>query len=197
MTAKLLDLGKPQHQTIDDLNGLRSYLSQLLGEQFDFARISYGDELTLHFGQLRPAASPKLREKPYGAFILGTRGSPWKLSLGATAAELRGGRDFEPDDVTTVLSSQDVENNEYILPGSLVVDVKPFIDRTTERFGLQITLSDASRLLVLPINSLESSNDAEDEAEELPELADWELLTPRGVLSAGPGRKWSFEPLAT
>ena len=34
-------------------------------------RVSYGDELTLHFGDLRPARSPKLKAKPYGAYILG------------------------------------------------------------------------------------------------------------------------------
>ena len=50
-------------------------------------------------------------------------------------------------------------------------------------------MSDGSSLVVLP--TLPESDEAEDE--ELPQLADWELLTPRGLLSAGPNLEWSFK----
>lgn len=44
----------------DNLSDLQVYLAQLVGEPFRFARVSYGDELTLHFGDLRPSRSPKV-----------------------------------------------------------------------------------------------------------------------------------------
>lgn len=192
MIAKLIDFGKPRLQAMNDLNGLRLYLSQLVGQPFQFARVSYGDELTLHFGSLRPARSSKLKDKLYGTFVLGTRGSPWKLALGSLPAEVSGGTETQPDDIATVLSSDEIEKKELVAPDALVVDVRPFIDKSTDRFGLLIILSDGSRVLVLPASPSEPEN-GEDEA-ELPQLADWELLTPHGLISAGPGDAWSFEP---
>jgi len=61
------------------INDLNEYLLILVGEMFHFARPTYGDELTLHFGDLHESRSQVLRDMNYlyGEFILGTRGSYW------------------------------------------------------------------------------------------------------------------------
>ena len=76
MTTNQIDLRNVPRQSSDDFAGLQAILAQLVGEPFRFVRVSYGDEPTLHFGDLKPARSPKLHKQPYGAFILGLRGSP-------------------------------------------------------------------------------------------------------------------------
>ena len=88
------------------------------------------------------------------------------------------------------LLKEELETKKFIEPGSLVLMAAPFIVQPVDGFGLQLRLSDGSLLSVLPI--IPEPDEPEDEG--LPELADWELVTPHGLLSAGPGRKWSFEP---
>lgn len=152
---------------MDDFPGLQALLGQLVGEPFRFARVSYGEELTIHFGALRLGRSPKLKTKPYGVFILGLRGSSWVLNAGT-----------EP-----VVPAQFVE------PESRVVVALPLSIRPMQAIGLQLVFADGSSFLVLP-NPQEP--DAADE-ESLPELADWELISLQGFLRVGPGIKWSFE----
>ena len=77
VNSSLIEFQKGTGPSPDDLPGLRGYVAQLVGEPFQFARVSYGDELTLHFGMLRPARSRKLANPPYGTYILRLRGSPW------------------------------------------------------------------------------------------------------------------------
>jgi hypothetical protein len=81
--ATRIDLRREQARSGKDLAGLMGYLTQLVGEPFRFSRVSYGDELTLHLGDLRPARSPKLKGKSYGAFILGVRGVAMDLEIRA------------------------------------------------------------------------------------------------------------------
>jgi hypothetical protein len=84
MTAVgMIDLRQPQDASRDTAEGLSACLAPLIGEPFRFARVSYGDELTLHFGDLRPARSPKLKDKTYGSYVLGVRASLWLLKSGA------------------------------------------------------------------------------------------------------------------
>ncbi len=75
MQTNLIDLRRTPKPSAEDLAGLSACLAQLVGEPFRFARVSYGDELTLHFGDTRPARSPKLNDRfLYGAYILFFRG---------------------------------------------------------------------------------------------------------------------------
>ena len=67
METHLIDLRQAQEPSHGALSVLAAYLAQLVGEPFRLARVSYGDELTLHFGDLRPGRSPKLKHKLYGA----------------------------------------------------------------------------------------------------------------------------------
>lgn len=161
----------------------------MVGEPFRFARVSYGDELTLHFGDLRFARSPKLKHKQYGAYILGVRGASWILKSGRKPLVITSGAvsNPAPPEFGLPLSKEELENGTFVESESRVLAATPFIVKTVEGFGLQLQMSDGSTLLVLPTAS-------EPDDEGLPELADWELSAPRGILSAGPNLGWSFTP---
>jgi hypothetical protein len=91
MSTALIDLGRAREPSSDDLPALSSYLSQLVGEPFRFARESCGDELTLHFGDLSPARWPKLKGRLYKEYILGPRASPWVLKSGPEPVVVNAG----------------------------------------------------------------------------------------------------------
>jgi len=190
----LIELRQPRNAVADDLAGLQGYLAQLIGEPFRFARVSYGDELTIHFGDLRPARSPKLKNHSYGSYILGVRGSSWVLKSELAAQLLTAG--FDPDAIADPrvrpFRKEDLESSPLIQPESRVLSATPFIARPLNGFGLQLRVSDGSSLLIKPVMP-----EAEEPGDEsLLELADWELATPSGLLSAGPGLVWSFKPTA-
>ena len=191
-TPNLIDLRQARAAAPDNLPGLQAYLAQLLGEPFRFARVSYGDELTLHFGDLRPARSPRLKGQLYGAYVVGARGSPWLLKSGAEPLVLAAGVDLGnvPTGLGKPVSKEEVETNPLIQPESRVLSVTPFVVRPVNGFGLQIRASDGGTLLLLP--ALPEVEEPDDEG--LPRLADWELSAPGGLLSAGPGLLWSFKP---
>jgi hypothetical protein len=193
MTATLIDLRQIQSDTSADLAGLHSHLTPLVGEPFRFCRVSYGDELTLHFGDLRPARSPKLKDHMYGAYVLGVRGSTWILKSGSEPLVLTAGAiDLEPAIFGAPLDKKDLEAKPLIEADSRVLAATPFMAKPVNGFGLQLRTSDGSALLIIP--SIPVTDDDKDA--DLPELADWELLSAHGLLSAGPGTKWSFEPTA-
>lgn len=90
----------------------------------------------------------------------------------------------------TPLRREELESGAWIEPGSRVLSASPFVVRPADGIGLSLRLSDGSSLSVLP-----AIPDADEPDERLlPEVADWELLSPIGLLKAGPGLKWSFEP---
>lgn len=73
-----VDLRGVQTESSDQVL-LNAYLQQLIGEPFLHCRFSYGNELTLHFGQPREPQSKKLKHLVVGSFILGARASDWYL----------------------------------------------------------------------------------------------------------------------
>ncbi len=192
MSTTLIDLSREHAQSSDDLPGLHAHLAQLIGEPFRFVQYSYGDELTLHFGDLEPARHPKLKGRLYGAFMLGLRASPWNLKSGSEPWVVNGGMllDASKAELGTPLDKRELESRKIIEPGSLVLAAVPFFVQPVDGFGLQLRFADGSLLSVVP--AVPVPDEPEDEG--LPDLADWEVFTPRGLLSAGPGRRWSFEP---
>jgi hypothetical protein len=161
----------------------------LIGEPFRFSRISYGDELTLHFGDLRPAQSAKLKAHPYGTYILGLRASPWLLKSGSESmAIITVGVNPDTALTGTPMTKEEIEADPIIRRDSHVVAVTPFLFKQSNAIGLRLATADGSTLFVLP-------NDTErDEVldETTPQIADWELITPNGLINAGPGPRWSF-----
>ena len=89
-----------------------------------------------------------------------------------------------------LLSKEELEKGEFIELGSHVFSATPVHVRPVEGFGFHLVMSDGSAIFVFPI--VQEPDAPEDEG--LPELADWELLSPRGLLRVGPGLQWSFEP---
>jgi len=190
----LIDLTKARDAAPDDLADLQTYLAQLVGEPFRFVRVSYGDELTLHFGDLRPSRSPKLKGLAYGAYVVGVRGSSWLLKSGLKPVVLAAGLDLGnlPTELDKPLAKEELETIPLVQPEARVLSVKPFVVQPVNGFGLEIRASDGSTVLLLP-----SMSDAEEPDDEgLPPLADWELSSPTGLLSAGPGLVWSFKPFS-
>src|SRR5262245_47472425 len=151
MDTNLIDLRPARRSTSDDLRGLEGYLAQLVGEPFRFARVSYGDELTLHFGDLRPAKSPKLKKQLYGAYLLGLRGSPWILKSGSAAQLLTAGvlTPPGPNGLGKPLRKEELESGEFIEPESRVMAATPFVVKSVNGFGLELRMSDGSVLLIL------------------------------------------------
>jgi hypothetical protein len=192
MSTQRIDLRQQRESRSADLSGLLAYLAPLVGEPYRFVRVSYGDELTLHFGDLEPARQPKLKGKLYGAYILGMRASPWVLKSGTEPVVVNGGvlHDLSGAALGTPLRKEELESRRLIEPDSPVLTATAFIVKPVNGFGLQIRFSDGSTLLVLP--TIPEPDEPEDDG--LPELADWELLGPGWLLSAGPGLVWSFEP---
>ncbi len=192
MGVNLIDLRQVQGNSHGSLPGLHATLSQLVGEPFRFARVSYGDELTVHFGDLKPARSPRLKEKSYGAYILGVRASSWVLKAGLQPLVVTAGvvLDAPSSAFGMTLNKKDLESGTFIEPESRVLSATPFVVKAVGGFGLQLRMSDGSTLMVLPATP--EPDDPGDEA--LPQLSDWELLSPRGLLSAGPNLEWVFTP---
>jgi hypothetical protein len=195
MGTKLIDLRQTHEPSSADLPGLYAHLAELVGEPFRFVRVSYGDELTLHFRDLEPARSPKLTGKLYGSYILGLHASPWVLKSGSGPEVVNAGVLLEPAEgaLGTPVRQEELESKKLIEPDSRVLAATPFVVKPVNGFGLRLRFSDGSALSVLP--TIQGPEEPEDEG--LPELADWELLSPGGLLSAGPGHVWSFEPSGT
>ena len=185
--TNLIDLHKTRAAIPGDLSGLQSDLAQLVGEPFRFARVSYGDELTLHFGDLRPAKSPKLKGKLYGAYVFGSRGSPWIVKSGSQSLVLTADLDGHPGEP---VRKEDLEANPLVAPDSRVLAATAFVVKPANAHGVELRFSDGSTLRILP--TLAEADDPADAA--LPALADWELASPAGLLSVGPGLTWSFAP---
>jgi len=191
VNSTLIEFEKGTGPSRDDLPGLRGYVAQLVGEPFQFARVSYGDELTLHFGMLRPGRSRKLANLLYGTYILRLRGSAWVLKSGKGPLVISPAvLDASMPEGARLLSKEELEKGEFIERGGHVLSATPVHVRPVEGFGFHLLMSDGSAIFVFPI--VQEPDAPEDE--DLPELADWELLSPRGFLRAGPGLQWSFEP---
>jgi hypothetical protein len=94
-----------------------------------------------------------------------------------------------PSELEKPVSKEELETNPLIQPESRVLSVTAFVVKPVNGFGLQIRVSDGSTLLILPAMQIVEDPDEEP----LPELADWELSSPSGLLSAGPGLVWSFK----
>jgi hypothetical protein len=188
MSATLIDLRQSRNPGGQDLDGLASVLAVLMGEPFQFARVSYGDELTLHFGDLRPALSPKLKGKMYGAYVLGLRASAWLLKSGTVPVVIGTG---SPHSFGQPIGEEELEAGTFVEPGSRIAEATPFEAKSSQKFGLQLRLTDGTVLIVLP--SPEAADQADDEDHEPIELADWELRTPHGLLKVGPKLAWEFQ----
>src|SRR5947209_8597830 len=73
---ELIDL-KETRCDRSDLSDLQNLLKQLVGQPFLFVRVSYGDELRLHLGDMQGYSNAKMQGRTRGSYIVGARGSSW------------------------------------------------------------------------------------------------------------------------
>jgi len=176
-----------------DLLELAQYLDRLTGKPFQFARFSYGDELTLHFGDVRIEKLTKLVSLPYGEFMLGARASEVRRAKFDPAVRRLHFAEM-PTAWSPPLTRADVESSPIFSSDCFVISALAFRVEPDVGFGFQLVMSSGEAVAILP----DTSPDAEDEADDgLPDIADWEIFMPGGYLSAGPGLRWSFEKLPT
>lgn len=192
MSTAEIHLGPPDGTLLKVLEQINSELASALGGlPYLFARSSYANELTLHFGTERGHVSPKLAGKVRGTHVLSVRGSAWLLQSGVTPVPMVIMCSAEP--INPPLGSVKpfnvtaLESGAFIGQGAKVERATTFVVEPINAIGLSIQLSDGSIFTVLPTPP---TNDDDD----LPEPADWEVLTPTEILRVGPGPQHSVEP---
>jgi hypothetical protein len=197
----VVDLKSTHESTTGDLAGLWVYLQQIVGEPFLILRETYGGELTLHLGAAREAASPKLRHRTRGSYVLTLRASNWSFVTGSqlalsladpsTEPGLPFGPSLAPDSFhPQQVELADLEKKPPIAPGVRIESAKPFLVDFFSGIGLFLVFEDQSRLTVRP-----SVDPSPGNKEDSPEIADWELFTPHGrYLRVGPGSRWAYLP---
>lgn len=184
MSTAELNLGGVSPELLDKVGTILD--SGFRGLPYLFARLTYGNELTLHFGTERVRNHPKLEGKVRGTHILSVRGSAWLLHSGMKHVMVGcgilplGPQKAKPFNVTAL------ESGAMIGQGATIAKATPLAVELTNAIGLDIEFSDGSGFLILP-------TPPDDGEGELPEPSDWEFLTPDKVLRVGPGPKYSEE----
>jgi hypothetical protein len=161
---------------------LLSILGEMVGLPFLFARPSYGEELTLHFGESHAMSHPKLCHLNEGSHIVRTRLSGWEwLRQGEPPIGMGPREEISSDDMHKRCDLL----NQLLPKGTSVLSAHP---RERSEGGavqrdLVVIFSDWSRLLVNPDGEQQIVESDEEE------IADWEIITTDGCLLVGPGRQ--------
>lgn len=189
-----LDLRSVQENS-HDLACLRGYLQQLVGEPFLHVRFSYGDELTLHFGEPREPRSKKLSHLVQGSYVVAARASSWyiKTADGKTVAVATNGSQANVPSGFGPLTTGQVERNTLTQPGVRVVSADVTALRPAELAGFtcSLVLSDGTSILIVP--EIGTTSHAKQATQD---VADWEVfIAPHDrYLRVGPGPMWSYLP---
>jgi hypothetical protein len=184
----LIDL-KREVKDSRDFHFLEAVVGSLVGQRCVSVEMSYGGELMLHVGEPVPYSHPKLAGEKKGTWILGTRASWWNflltdppyLILPNGTPESSGAASWQ------TVTAEEIESKAAQLIGRPVVFAAPTLYplRGAPCLGvaLFIGFGNGSRLAIMP----------NDDSDEEPLLADWELFTPFAMyLRCGPGPVWSY-----
>ncbi len=180
-----------------DLPDLQALVKQLVARPFRFFRVSYGDELRLHLGDLIPYANPRMRARSRGSYVVGAPASTWVL-FSATRQKLATTEDARvqasPGVAARKVDIKTIETESLIQPNAIVTSSN--VDRTDEGFSLQLQFSDGSMIYIRPTPSSDevvAEAEARSEAVDEAAISDWEILTPHHrILTVGPGPLWSY-----
>lgn len=154
-----------------DIRQLHAVANRVVGETCWKVALSYGDELTLHFGEQIPYLQPSMAGKKKGAWILGTRGTAWQLDQSSDTTVTQ---DAEADILS--LLKREVRRLEGNILQSLNIGY-PVL-------SLSLNFNQGSQLTITP--------SIRDDEFDLPY---WELFTPNHqVLKVGPKTSWSLIP---
>ncbi|QYX32746.1 hypothetical protein [Sphaerospermopsis torques-reginae] len=160
----------PKTSVANSIQNLNQIIQPIIGETCHQVRFSYGDELRLHFGEMKPYNHPKLKHLRKGSWRLNTRATPWYLMhnnmfLFLPAPELT------TDHAQIIL--QDLENKKLT---NFVID--------PNNFELTLSFEKGYELVLKP--------DLEDDSG----LAYWELIMPNEqILIVGPGMFWECKSI--
>lgn len=176
-----------------DHTRLRTCLQQLLGQPFLLMRLSYGDEVTLHFGQPGRYRSSKLAHLTKGSYVIGARASSWFLKTDEPPTVLMG--TARPMSIAAKnfkrLTPEQVETSNALRVGARIVCTEAIQLETKEStygFGFSAALEDGASLLIVPPRAPKKRARGND-------VADWEVFTPHDrYLTVGPGLRWSYLP---
>jgi hypothetical protein len=177
--------------TTGDLQDLWLYLQPLVGQPFLCLRESYGEEVTLHLGSYIPQASAKMKKRR-GTYVLAFRGSAWLMVTGRGWLTLSDQQSWGLMNTNAPLVEKNLATVPAVQPQAFVVRVSPYVDPVSQRIGLLLGFSDGSSIQLRPM-AAEPEEDAKA-TEQLPEIADWELLTLFGqYVRVGPGLVWQVK----
>jgi hypothetical protein len=133
-----------------DIDQLKEVVRAIIGERCWRAQLSYGDELTLHFGAKIPYLQRSMAGQFKGALILGTRATAWML-------------DCDQELWVTSADSLDVIRDRIQAIANTTVTG---FELTSPDLGLQVTFDNHYRLTLLP------------KKEEEHDLPHWEVFFP-------------------
>ena len=170
------------HSASSETEVLLAYFQQLVGQPFLLCRVSYGDELSLHFGEPRPYRSPKLKHLVKGSYVLGLRASRWHLRSESPPIVVIGSLpdSVQPNGSIRTLTNRELEQANYIQRGALVMTAN--VIPNGSGYGLSLEFSDGASLIAVP-----------ERADPGETVADWELFTPYSrLLRVGPGLTWEY-----
>ncbi|MBK1988553.1 hypothetical protein A0J48_013560 [Sphaerospermopsis aphanizomenoides BCCUSP55] len=151
---------------------LNQIIRPIIGETCHQVRFSYGDELRLHFGEMKPYNHPKLKHLRKGSWQLSTRATPWFLMHNNMFLFLPLLPKLTTDHAQVALQCF-LENKKLT---NFVID--------PNNFQLTLSFEDSYELVLEP--------DLEDDSG----LAYWELLMPNEqILIVGPGQFWECKSI--
>jgi hypothetical protein len=146
-----------------DLAPLRELTSGVIGETCWRASLSYGDELTLHIGARIPYSQKSMFGQEKGAWILGTRGTAWRLD---SPTEILAGSKDDPEILRQKI--QAIENTKITV-----------LETSYPELALTVIFNNKFKLMLFP------------KAEEDSDLPFWEMFTPsQRVLKVGPDARF-------
>ncbi len=155
------------NQIAFDLTELNEATRGVIGELCWAARLSYADELQLHMGDKRPYPSKRLGDQQKGAWILGSRGTTWKVLVA------NGVYITSDNDVELIRQKIPVMENQVVT----AFDIEP------EHLSLTLTFGNGGQLVISPTLD-------DDQWDGVPY---WELFTPdQACVQVGPGKTWSM-----
>ncbi len=185
----IIDLKKEVRES-REFHLLEAFLGTLVGQRCLKVELSYGGELMLHVGEPLPYSHPKLADEQKGGWILGSRASGWSFLLNDPPFLIESdgqGPGTVEGSAAHALDPGQVEEKVAQLIGSTIIAATLALQplRRAPHLGVSVFIGFAnrSRLVIAP----------NDELDEEPHLADWELFTPYGMyLRCGPGPVWSY-----
>ncbi|MFM8294430.1 MAG: hypothetical protein ACKN9E_07780 [Microcystaceae cyanobacterium] len=148
-------------------------MSLMIGEVCSQVSFSYGDELTLDFGELTPYNHPRLADLLKGSWQLTTRATPWSLKQNENRLVTPSALDTEKAITQAKNLVKQLENQKLM---DLTIEEESICLSLTFDVGFQVTL--------------------EPDLSDNSGLAYWELLMPtEQILTVGPGYFWSCKSI--